>query len=830
MKLKLTTLSLAMLPLMATASLEHGVNKKEYKADSLIVVYKESASKFERRSVRAKLGAKISDMNSDEIDDRYRNLLKGRMAKFELDRMTVKEALAKLKGNPAVLYAEPDYIVHPAVTPDDSRYDELWGLHNTGQTGGSVDADIDAPEAWETTTGSKDVVIGVIDTGIDYNHPDLAANMWVNPNEIPGDGIDNDGNGYVDDVHGINAIDGSGNPMDTGGHGTHVAGTIGAAGNNAEGVVGVNHEVSMIGCKFLGSEGGTTSDAIECINYFVELKQNGINVRATNNSWGGGGYSQALADALTASEAEDILFIAAAGNDAYDNDETASYPTGYDHDTVMGIASTTHTDAMSGFSQWGLTTIDMGAPGSAILSTTPNNTYSVYSGTSMATPHVTGAAALVWSLNPELTALEMKALLMSTGDANADLAGKTVSGNRLNVNTALAEADPTPGFKFSVSPSMQTVTAGDAAVYSFDVGSIAEWTGDVSLSVVGTMEGAMLSSSSVAPGETFTLTVPTTAETAWGEYSFEVTGTSGELVKSERVSLTVEPQGLMEVTYSNNQAVDIPDEDPVGITSTINVADPITVFDTNTHINITHTFIGDLTITLTSPAGTSAILHNQEGGSADNIDKTFSTDAFSGESATGDWTLTVVDSWGADVGTLNNWSITMRALGELLPAPPEASFSYDVMGLNVNFTDMSTDNNNDISGWAWDFGDGNTSTEQNPMHSFAAEGTYTVSLTVTDESGLESTTSMSVAVSTDIITAEIQRAYLSRLGRLRVDFGYEGSTAEMVDIYRNGVLYDTVANTGKYRDIERRASESSYTYQVCNAGTTACSNEITASF
>ena len=830
MKLKLTTLSLAMLPLMATASLEHGVQQKEYAADSVIVVYKDSASKLQRRSVRSKLGAKISDLNNDEIDDRFKNLLKGRMAKLELRGMSVKDALAKLKGNPAVLYAEPDYIVHPAVTPDDSRYDELWGLHNTGQTGGTPDADIDAPEAWETSTGSRDVVIGVIDTGVDYTHPDLAANMWVNPGEIADDGIDNDGNGYIDDVHGINAIDSSGDPMDTGGHGTHVAGTIGATGNNAEGVVGVNHAVSMIGCKFLGANGGTTSDAIECINYFVDLKNNGVNVRATNNSWGGGGYSQALDDALTASEAADILFIAAAGNDAYDNDETPSYPTGYPHDTVMGIASTTHTDSMSGFSQWGLTTIDMGAPGSAILSTTPGNNYAVYSGTSMATPHVTGVAALAWSVNPELTALEMKELLMTSGDTNADLTGKTVSGNRLNAFNALENADPTPGFKFSVTPVMQTVTAGDAAVYSFDVGSIADWSGDVSLSVVGNLEGAVLSSSTVAPGQSFTLTVPTTAETAWGDYSFTVTGTSGELLKEATVSLSVEPQGLFDVTYSNNTPVDIPDADPVGATSTINVADPITVFSHNTYINITHTWIGDLTVSLTSPMGTTAILHNQDGGSADDISKTVSTDAFSGESGTGDWTLTVVDSYGADVGTLNNWSMTISALGELLPAPPVASFGYELLGLSVSFMDSSTDLNNDIVSWDWDFGDGNMSTEQNPTHTFAAAGTYDVTLTVTDEAGNATSTTSSVAVSADIITAEIKRAYLSRLGRLRVDFTYEGSTAEMVDIYRNGELYDTVANTGTYRDIERRASATSYTYQVCNAGTVSCSNEITASF
>ena len=206
-------------------------------------------------------------------------------------------------------------------------------MNNTGQSGGVADADIDAPEAWDISTGSHDVIIGVIDTGVDHTHPDLMANIWSNPGEIAGDGIDNDGNGFIDDMHGINAITSVGDPMDDQGHGSHVSGTIDAAGNNGIGVVGINHNVSIIGCKFLSASGsGSLFDALTCIDYFVDLKNNGINVRATNNSWGGGRFSQALSDAITSSEEANILFVAAAGNDAYDNDAQASYPSGYPQD------------------------------------------------------------------------------------------------------------------------------------------------------------------------------------------------------------------------------------------------------------------------------------------------------------------------------------------------------------------------------------------------------------------------------------------------------------------------------------------------------------------
>lgn len=832
MKAKLSVLTLAMLPALAMASpkvkvIDQTIN---YKNDSIIVVYKEGTSILQKSRVRNLVLAKISDLNKDEIDDSYRNLSQGRIVNFNLTRMSAKEALEKLNNHPDVEYAEPDYIVAANVIPNDARFDELWAMHNTGQTGGTADADIDAPEAWDISTGSSDVVVGVIDTGVDYSHVDLADNAWVNPGEIAGDGIDNDGNGYIDDVHGINAITDAGDPMDDNGHGTHVSGTIGGTGDNGEGIAGVNHDVSIVGCKFLSASGsGSTSDALKCMDYMVALKNNGVNVRVLNNSWGGGGSSQSMIDAINASEAADILFVAAAGNASVDNDANPHYPSSYEHDSVLAVASTTHTDSMSSFSQWGLTSVDIGAPGSAILSTIPGGGYDTFSGTSMATPHVVGAAALVLSINPDLNVIELKELLLNSGDDNADLTGKTVSGKRLNVHTALVDADPTPGFGLSVSPSSTLITAGEVANYTFNVSSIAEWDGDITLTVADPLGSAELSTTTVSPGESFMLTVPTTIDTAWGSYEFNVTATSGELVKEKSVSLYVNPDGLHDYTYENSSPVDLPDNDPSGITSTISIPDELTIFSSSTFVDITHTWIGDLIVTLTSPAGTVATLHNRAGGSTDDIVKSYTSSTFNGESTLGDWTLSVSDNAALDLGSLNNWSVTFSALGDIGPVAPVADFTYEATYLSVAFTDTSSDSNDDIVSWAWDFGDGESSVDQNPSHSFTSSGTYSVSLTVTDSEGHTDTNVIDVSVSDVNIEAAVKRAYKSRLGKLRVDITWSGTGAETVDIYRNGVMIDTVSNVGIYRDRERRVTGSEFVYQICDAST-ACSNEVTVNF
>lgn len=832
MKTKLSIITLALLPCLAAAKLPDAGVKQPVVAssDALIVKYKKNASAQMRKQARSLVKAKISDVNADEIDDNYKSLLSGRLAKFKISGMSTKEAIARLKSHQAIEYVEPDYQVSIAGTPDDPRFDELWGLNNDGQTGGTADADIDAVEAWDISTGSRDVVVGVIDTGIDYSHSDLASNMWVNSSEIPGDGIDNDGNGFVDDVHGINAITNTGDPMDDEGHGTHVSGTIGASGNNATGVVGVNHEVSLVGCKFLDAAGnGSTSDAIKCIDYMVGLKNAGVNLRVLNNSWGGGGYSQALADAIASSEAADLLFVAAAGNDTIDNDVNPHYPSNYENASVLSVASTDQTDNISWFSHYGLTSVDMGAPGSAILSTTPGESYASYSGTSMATPHVAGAAALVLSINPELNTQELKELLMSSGDANAALQGVTVAGTRLNVNQALIDADPTPGFKISADPLTQQIVAGQATNYTFTIGSIAEWDEEVTLELSSALSSAYLSASTARPGDDVMLNVETDTDTQWGEYDLTVIATAGDIVKEQSVKLMIQPVGLNDFTYSSNASVEIPDNSPVGAVSVINVPDDLTVFGTTADVDITHTYSGDLVVTLVSAQGTQVTLQSNVGGSSDDIVRSFTSESFNGEVATGDWTLHVEDTAAADTGTINTWSLTLSAIGEVSPQPPRAGFDVETQGLTVNFTDTSTDSNNDITQWSWDFGDGATSSDQNPMHVYAASGNYEVVLTVTDSEGNTSSSTQTVVVSDVELELTLKRANKSRLDTMRVDLSWERVGAESLSLYRNGELVDTTSDNGRYRDYVRGATLPSYDYQLC-VTENVCSNIITVSF
>lgn len=287
--------------------------------------------------------------------------------------LSVTQAVAAFQRSGLVKYAEPDYIVHATqVYPNDPRFQDgtLWGLDNTGQNGGTADADIDAPEGWEHRNSANNVIVAVIDTGVRYTHEDLAANIWTNPGEIAGNGIDDDGDGYIDDVHGINAITGSGDPNDDNHHGTHVAGTIGAVGNNNLGVVGVAWAVSIMPLKFLDSSGyGDVADAIECIDYATMMR-----VSIMNNSWGASIYLGAgLRDAIAAARNRGILFVAAAGNNRRDNDSNPFYPANYDLDNLVTVAATTRNDLLANElfwgSNWGLVSVHLGGPGLDIYST-----------------------------------------------------------------------------------------------------------------------------------------------------------------------------------------------------------------------------------------------------------------------------------------------------------------------------------------------------------------------------------------------------------------------------------------------------------------------------
>ena len=351
------------------------------------------------------------------------------------------EVEAWLSGNPLVAYWEPDAPLGLTALPDDVDFHELWGLNNTGQSGGRADADIDGPEAWDLTTGSRSVVIGVMDTGTDYTHPDLAANIWTNPGEVPDNGIDDDGNGFVDDVHGYDFVNGDGDPIDDNGHGTHVAGTIAAVGNNGQGVTGVNWTGSLMVLKFLDEEGdGYSSDAALALNYATLMRSTyDVNVRLTNNSWGGGDYSQALFDSIRASGNAGMLFVSAAGNKSSNTDKQPYYPSTYDLSNILSVAAVDNDDRVALFSNYGPTSVDLAAPGVDVYSTKPDGEYGLLSGTSMATPHVSGVAALAWSLSPNASRTEIRGALLDGVDVLDSLNGKVATSGRLNAYNTLRQ-------------------------------------------------------------------------------------------------------------------------------------------------------------------------------------------------------------------------------------------------------------------------------------------------------------------------------------------------------------------------------------------------------
>jgi len=413
-----------------------GQSGKDYVANELLVKFKAGVSEEAKANVLAKIGGKVSEKILTKVMERAGDK-EGLLVLHT--PLAALEAISKAKGLAEVEYAEPNFIYTHDVTSNDTYFtnNSLWGMK--GSYGSNAEA------AWSNNhTGSETVYIGIIDEGYMYTHEDLAANAGTNPKEIAGNKVDDDKNGYVDDVYGWDFAGNDNTVFDgtSDDHGTHVAGTIGAVGGNGKGVAGVNWNVKMLSAKFLGTNGGTTANAIKAVDYFTNLKIAGLNIVATNNSWGGGGFSQALKEAIDRAGAQNILFIAAAGNDGLNTETTASYPSGYASENIIAVASITSTGALSSFSNYAATKVDIGAPGSNIYSTLPasskgkqtTSSYGSYNGTSMATPHVSGAAALYAAYHQGSSAATIKAAILNSAVPTASLSGKCVTGGRLNVS------------------------------------------------------------------------------------------------------------------------------------------------------------------------------------------------------------------------------------------------------------------------------------------------------------------------------------------------------------------------------------------------------------
>jgi len=461
--------------------------------------------------------------------------------------VSVSAALDQYWNDDRLEYIEPDYIVRKLATPNDASFGQLWGLHNTGQTGGTPDADIDAPEAWNLNRGNAAVVVGVIDTGVDVRHPDLISNLWTNWGEIPGNGVDDDGNGFVDDVHGYDFIDDDGYPSDSLAHGTHVAGTIGARGHNNMGITGVNWDVSLMALRAVSADDtGEISNTIAAIDYSILM-----GAPITNNSYGSSTFSQSQMDAIAAARNANQLFIAAAGNDQANNDVSPHYPASYSLDNIVSVAASDHNDNRASFSNFGPTTVDLAAPGVGIWSTVPNNDYRPLDGTSMASPHVAGVAALILSRNYSLTYQQVKSAIINYVDVLPQWNALTVSGGRLNARATLQSVDKLDAHLVELKPGANVSSrnfggrlanqpAGTASDDAFVVTcSSTSTTGNLTITI-STNGGPVTSLG------TFPMNVPLMLNGLGGSDSVQILGTNGnDLFSVSGSDLTINGAGLL---------------------------------------------------------------------------------------------------------------------------------------------------------------------------------------------------------------------------------------------------------------------------------------------
>jgi subtilisin family serine protease/subtilisin-like proprotein convertase family protein len=608
---------------------------------------------------------------------------------------TVAQAVSLYDADPAVSYAQPDYLLTSEQLPNDPYLNEQWAYHNVF----TPSATINAPAGWDTITGSGTTIVAVIDTGIDYTHPDLAANMWHNPGEIAGNGLDDDHNGYVDDVYGYNFVANNGNVMDDNGHGTHVAGIIGAVGNNGIGVTGVAWHIKLMALKFMDASGhGATSDALRALNYAVQM-----GAYISNNSWTSPASDPALEAGIRNAGAVGQIYVAAAGNAGLNIDINHTYPASYNSDNVVAVAALDSGNHLPGWSNWGPNTVAIAAPGSGIYSTLPGNRYGYMSGTSMAAPFVTGALALVHELHPDWNYRQVIAQVVDTADPLPSLTGK-IRGGKLDLAAALgAPVTPPPSPPADTSGARVTGIVGLVSnnqinglriTFSEPIQASTFTAADV-LTLTGPSGALTVTGVTPVVGSTTQFDVTFAAQSQAGTYSitlgtdiFDLAGNplnqNGNGINGENPGDRY--SGSINFTNSNvytATGMPVPLVDYGTRTSTLNVDNNFVLGKVRVQINIFHTWMSDLIVSLRSPNGTTVVLANRRGGNGHGYSNTTFDDAasipigqgvplftgtyrpeaplsaFNGQNSSGVWTLIVQDKAMGDTGTLLGWSILL---------------------------------------------------------------------------------------------------------------------------------------------------------------------------